>query len=1135
MDNPLLQFTGSSYQNPAKKKKNPLLPDEEDSIIPFTSKEVAPSNNPLVLGATIQPNFQSGQQTAQQAKDQPSLTSQLIGAGIADKLGTPYNQEAIQALYPVSSFIAGTGKSVLDLLSTPLHGSAKFFDSLIDNKGDIIIAFGDSITEFIKSVGKSFDQGEVGDIKLGANPDNLTYSDVIKKQLPTFAKNYPIATSVLGFVGDVAFDPTTYVSFGSETGIKLAGQKLSNKGIDLVRELNTTVRDGIQYTIKNAKTGAEHIGYLGIDDLNLLKKTTNIVELAQGSLSGDQAALGQLNTILNTRTKGIKGKLISVNELTPAQRTWEVEQNFNAMVKIDPKLTIAGGDTGLFLDLPFTPKRITVIPPSVVDSISDKLGITKVMDGITENLRKSKIVGAFSRNYPLETEQDFIKLRDAMYGQQNVVDHSIRGAIQDFVELPPESRKRLAELAVRIDERISTKKAQVLAQTGNDTLAPKAVSMTRAYALNKAVTDGTIDNREFLMFGRFLEAHNKMAEQELLSKMFGKTADRDLLLADKFNPKNAKDLDIAVLHALKLKAAGYAQAQKDFDLGVTHMYGLQGKSFADARTIIPDNVKRDLDYIGTSFYSKYNDAKHPVLNAIGTFNNVFKTLAYGVRPFAAVKQYFGNTLQASTKVGARAFKSWIDPRSLVDAAMMTLDNSAYAKYIPQELIDTIKNFETPVGKMIYAIDHSLPVVDKNVSFTTRLGEQVTGEQMRQELMRNDIYHKGLDILDLEQTKNLRLQIAKQNGYSAFQKEKWHEGFGTFMRESIPWINLPSHVENINRTATYINARKLGYLEDQASELTKKALFDYAHGTTQFENEWMKRLVPFYSFQRFAIPLIGSLVKEPGKLTTLNKTTKEFFEVYSKYETNESLTDSERKVIPGWLLEQPHVFAGFDRTQGGITQGVFRTFNSYNFMDWLSLLETDGKGKIDFSKTVQKMSLAQITPILKVPLELTFDKNFFTGQPISKGGKIATNNKLTSIDAVKWYEENIPEAVQKLMQYEVQTDQQTGERRGYINPYLTYTMSSFAPFINDYINISKDDMNPREAAMRLIGGIGTVKLDFQKEQRYRINDWKDEIKQYQRDYAKAIKLNNVKRMNEDQEKIQIIIKKMTGIANLNVNP
>lgn len=1052
---------------------------------------------------------------------------QHIDLGAIPQQGTPLKPEVDKA-------------GLFDLLSVGQYSSAKFADTLVKGGGpikalaDATNELGKVVTSFVKP-GESQTQEDI--------PERVSYKDVLKDISPDFVKNYPIASSIIGFVGDVALDPTTYLTFGTGTGARIAGKNLTNKGIDLVRNLNKIAEDGFQYTIKNAQ-GLERIGVIGIDELAQLKNIKDLQTLTRGAIDGDKAALGQLNTIINAQTKGFKGKLTEVLELSSKQSRASVEDNFFNLARTDPNLIMKGGDTGVFLRIPFSPKRITLVPPEVIDTVIDHIpGLKQLRNDIIPKLKESDTIAVLSRESPykgvsLADQESYKELRATMYGQENIVDHSLMTSIQDISRLPAESRQKIGDIAIRMQQRIEDAletKRDVFGKMNplatpqdieNVSLSDKYVTTARREILNKALRNKEINIDEYNAIGKFIESHNRLAEQSVVANMFKHVNDKDIFFGpEELKALKATDLDLAVAQALKIKAVGYAQAQKQFDDGISLLF-----STPSGKLDIPPSVQRDIDFIGTSIHSKYQNnaneykAINNILTGIGKFNDVFKPLAYAFRPAAATKQYVGNTLQGFVKIGLPAFKT-LDPRSIIDAAIMVIDNSAYSKYIPTKLLENVRQFGTPAGKLIYAIDRFQPDLAKDFVLIDRLGFKTKGPELAQELMINNIYNKGFSMLSLDQTRNLRLEIAKQNGWSAFQKEKWKEGYWTFAKESIPWINLPSYVENINRTALYINAKRMGMDAKQSTQMVKDALFDYAHGTTAFENKVMKRIIPFYTFQRFALPLIGSLVKEPGRAASLKKITQEFFDVYQKYETGDKLTDAETKVLPGFILEQPHAFAGMTK-DGQIDKGIFRTFNSMMFTDWLSLIHSNSDGSINWPATVKKMGLAQITPILKVPfMELPMGTNFFTNRPISTQGKISSN------EAVQFYDKWLPEQVKDLIRYKVDVNPRTGEKVGYINPYYAYLMTSFAPFLTDYINIPKGNLNPREAAMKLLAGIGTIKLDFQSEKNSRVMELQKEREKLAGELRKSMYTLNVSRaQNDSQQELQRIIKRITEQQN-----
>lgn len=71
------------------------------------------------------------------------------------------------------------------------------------------------------------------------------------------------------------------------------------------------------------------------------------------------------------------------------------------------------------------------------------------------------------------------------------------------------------------------------------------------------------------------------------------------------------------------------------------------------------------------------------------------------------------------------------------------------------------------------------------------------------------------------------------------------------------------VEFMNRVTMYRYLRKKGYTPAKAAERVSEVQFDYSR-VTPFERGVMKRVLPFYSFSRFSMPLVlGTLYAQPG--------------------------------------------------------------------------------------------------------------------------------------------------------------------------------------------------------------------------------------------------------------------------------
>lgn len=867
--------------------------------------------------------------------------------GIADKFSSLYS--AAETAFPVLR------RSNVEILSAFNYASTKFVDTIATD-GDIVKAFGDAFTEAAKTAKNAYNLSPLASVfgQINPNqdlPESKTYSDLIDKYYPEFGQKHPVAKHLIGFVGDVALDPTTYVSFGTKTGIQIAGRKISNKGINVIRELNGLAQDGFRVTVRNGTI--DSIIDFGPDEVKHLQGILGKDYPRIGKLlSNEKLAEQELDDLIRPYIKE-KGQIIDYRALTGPERNLSVERSFLNLAEQDTKLLDTGKSSlGLFIDIPFSPKRLTVISSSAVDTVYDKLGIKAIRDNIKDVLKNSNAIETFKHNFSrdLDLPYDYLEVRKVLEGDLNRVDHSLLNAVERFSNLPKDSKKKINELAIKIDTRIKDKIAGL---DPGSSLSQKSVNATRQYWINKAVRDKELTPDEFDVFTRYISSHNQLSQLEIDTKLYNQAAKNynpnSLLFSEqtlgKENFANLQDslskgvvpeLDLSFISALRLRKVLRKQAYQNFDESLEFLYGNVNPQTGNTVMKFPEWVKKDIDFIGESTYSlRAQQAKGSLLKLYDKGLSTWKTLAYPVKPSAGVKQYFGNTLQGFSVIGVSAFKS-LDPRSILDSVALLSSNTSFKRIIPQKIVDTVRKLGTETGQFVNAVNKYQPDFVKDVTITSRLNEKITGPQMFNELIDNDVIHKGLNVLDMDQARDLRLEIAKQEGWIPFQKAKWREGFFTFIKESIPWINMPGHVENTSRAGIYINARRMGYLPEQAKELLEKAVFPYAHGLSQFEQKTMRRLVPFYTFNRFAIPLIGSLLKEPGKAATLKKTTEKFFEIWQDFSGGTELTEAQREAFtPDFLIEQPSVYDGLDHTTGTIQKGVFRTFNNYLYTDYLS--------------------------------------------------------------------------------------------------------------------------------------------------------------------------------------------------------
>jgi hypothetical protein len=515
-----------------------------------------------------------------------------------------------------------------------------------------------------------------------------------------------------------------------------------------------------------------------------------------------------------------------------------------------------------------------------------------------------------------------------------------------------------------------------------------------------------------------------------------------------------------------------------------------------------DRVINEISYIGNGIYGPESfQGANRIAHAYDKALNVFRAGATVLKPAFAFKQIVSNTAQVYFEFGAKGVLRMYDPRTIIDTAMIMSRNE---------------------GK--FAL--------KGV-----MGEHISGKQLLSEIrelgvMTNTPMDVGLakhwnprNVREMQRLVNRERAIR-----TVAQDSQVAEGFTRTFMGALKYTDLPGHVEDWGRVSTYITARRLGFAPDAAKKHMTNALFDYMHGLSEFEAKWMRRVIPFYSYQRFAIPLMArTIAQAPGRVANAAKVTDAFFQSFNKFDKGENLTDSERMVIPGWLMDQPSSFREFDDRM----QATFGTFNSFTPLDILTnfqeLFGLEQKGKFDLDETMgralEKGVLSQITPVFKWPLEAMINRKFFQGSQVARitrspgmqkvaqegyDADIFFSNLVGATTAIlarrkeavtawaligkfmgKEIAEQSPRMVEEFLElatgWEEGIDPETGERTIYMSPHRIHIMTSFMPFLKEVFRQSDPNLTPMEKTLSLYTGQQTVKINLGDEKRRKMKE------------------------------------------------
>ncbi len=170
----------------------------------------------------------------------------------------------------------------------------------------------------------------------------------------------------------------------------------------------------------------------------------------------------------------------------------------------------------------------------------------------------------------------------------------------------------------------------------------------------------------------------------------------------------------------------------------------------------------------------------------------------------------------------------------------------------------------------------------------------------------------------------------------------------------------NYIETQQKATAYITALRQGKSIKEALELATNAGFDY-RAITPFESKVLRRIIPFYTFTRKNLELqLRTLGKNPERINNILKTGR----------TLESdLSAEEKAKLPDYTKEQFALKTG--TTKGGLPE-IATGFGTpiEQFSQFLT------------GNPIRKIA-ASLNPILKLPLERTFNKDFFRNRPLDE--------------------------------------------------------------------------------------------------------------------------------------------------------
>lgn len=1023
------------------------------------------------------------------------------------------------ALAPATSYATSTLGGIVDFLSRPNYASAKFFDSTINESKSLYDSFSDAFDELIHAKQK------------------LTFSDVLRKGNPQRAQEHPIENAVVGFLGDVLLDPTTYLGVGLvKDGIEIGGKALTKFGrkalVEGIEEGSKATRffekggiDVIDVLDKearhSARTGATEFSKAGkeiLQDAGYFDAVENKVKQIQRQFGGkvdDDIIFAQAKKEVYNELKLQKAKGITDTGYDAFAVRSTIEDRIASIATAAPELKLLekeglhltiGVPFGNRYEIPGSQKTLKFLG---LDYLQGKIRQLGALIGSTD--AGGTIGRTFNKKFdPNKTVPE--EFWDSLNTLENSFDSNVSVVARDVKRLAkdiPEDRLNfIGQLGSDIRDASKLEEDKL----GRTLTSEEAITIKR-----KMIDNAKLNPTEHAFLANMYQGFSKMQELEMQANLLRSSVTNyfprgyELLkdpeelsallkqgrslntflpssqqtkyktLADAVADGYVPELNAAVLYAQRLVKSREKLNVADFNGTVRQLFDLgEGTHALTNKELVklPEVVRSSIRMLGDAVYPTVSESAN-WLKAVDFGNRVFKTAAYAVKPSSAPRQVVSNALQASMVQGAKSFKMF-DPRAAIDAAVSVFGAGKETSNVPDFIMRFFtKNAPSPPDAIVasrLALDNvvgyeRLNNATKGAYITNVIGEKYPLEELTRWMQENGVI-KGFDQSG-EGVKNKVERLLRNNT----------DTLPSVAGKLAQYWKWPQLTEDYSRAMVFLNGIRMGYSPKQALGVVNKTLFDYSRGLSYLEKNVLRRVIPFYSYQRFAIPFVlKETVKHPGEAVTGQKALKLLEKLYS----SDTLTPAEQQTFgESFIVDQPHLFKGFDKDG----KAEFNIFNNLTPLDALSLLVFDKEGNVDYKRTVEKSVLAQFTPFLKVPIELIADKNFFTGQTLDKAGRLGDINQST-ISAV------IPDHLKELMSWEERVSK-NGKRSVYVNPYMTYLSTSFVPALRTIVNMQDQSKSALDRSFQLFSGISAQKIDLKEQAQFNYLNGNKELDELKR--------------------------------------
>jgi hypothetical protein len=403
--------------------------------------------------------------------------------------------------------------------------------------------------------------------------------------------------------------------------------------------------------------------------------------------------------------------------------------------------------------------------------------------------------------------------------------------------------------------------------------------------------------------------------------------------------------DQAPSNYLKVSIAGMSQAKGDLADVVSKAPGYIGKTELVYHPSVAEAIVDMMKVMDK------DPAQGALLSSFDHMTNVFKTSVTSIWPAFFGRNAISNVWQSMMDIGHLA----LNPANHMMAAQLQLNSHAL-----ENLAADLAERSTPEAFQKY-----MEMANKVILKDDRGYEWTVGELDR--VIRDNVVAFNpsvLGMMDAGLTSSERMHELEDALFA--KTDKWgtaiKQHYNPFKQSFGPFVvgrNLANWTESEPRILNFLANLKNSGDVSFAAHQTKQFLYDHAN-LTPFERNFLRRIIPFYSYTRKNMEgMVQTLIHKPGRTDLFRNVYMNVGDVMA----GGNLSDQERSMLPAWMRD------GLD---------IVTKRNGEN----VNILKTMGA---PFEAPFDELGnlFGGINPLIKGPIEQATGYSFFEGKPLSQ--------------------------------------------------------------------------------------------------------------------------------------------------------